>query len=282
MTQRVLRPLTFGDLFDEAIDLYRNNFMLLVGIAGMAYIPLAALMVLIVWLFAPVPNSLLGTSSLLDPFASPALLSRFLGLLAVFIVVGGTLQILSVAATTWAVSSCYLGSRPTILASYKAVLSRIIPLVFAALLTFLMVGVGFMLFILPGIVALVLTVFVSQVLVLENKGVVASIKRSFVLAKSNPGRILLVFVISLLLMWLISFLISIPLQVLTLGVAQETGLEMVVSAIARSIANVIAMPIITVAIVLLYYDVRVRHEGFDIEMLAASLGTGEQAAKPEM
>lgn len=278
MTQRILRPLTFGDLFDEAIDLYRNNFMLLAGIAGLVYIPLAGLMALIGGSLFQALGTLPGTSSAANPF----LQSSFWGTFAVATIIGVILQIMSVAATTWAVSSCYLGSRPTILASYKAILSRMIPLVFAALLTYLMVGVGFMLCILPGIVALVLTVFVSQALILENKGVIESIKRSFVLARSNPGRILLVLVISILLMWVISLLIDIPLQLLALGVAEQTGLALAASSIMRSIVSSAVMPIITVALVLLYYDVRVRHEGFDIEMLAASLGTEEQAAKPEM
>ncbi|MGB9587354.1 MAG: hypothetical protein ACPL7O_04170, partial [Armatimonadota bacterium] len=47
MAQRVLRPLTLGDLLDEAIDLYRGNFTLLAGIAGLVYMPLAGLGALI-------------------------------------------------------------------------------------------------------------------------------------------------------------------------------------------------------------------------------------------
>ena len=273
MAQKVLRPLTFGDLFDEAIDLYRNNFMLLAGIAGLVYIPLAGLGALITWPLFQALGNLSGGSSALNPLQSLTLQLPFWGLFGVFVIIGGILQIMSLAATTWAVSSCYLGSRPTIISSYKAVLSRIIPLICAVLLTYLMLAVGFVLCVIPGIIVLILTAFVSEVLILENKGCVESIKRSFVLAKSSWGRILLVGVISVLLMWVVSLLISLPFQVLTMGVAQQTSLAMAMSTIVRGITSAIVMPIIAVAFVLLYYDVRVRLEGFDVEMLAASLGT---------
>jgi hypothetical protein len=43
MAQRILRPLSYGDLFDEVFDLYKKHFVLFVGIAGVVVIPLYAL-----------------------------------------------------------------------------------------------------------------------------------------------------------------------------------------------------------------------------------------------
>src|SRR5215213_11296531 len=40
---RVLRPLGYGEIFNEAFDLYKSNFLLFAGIGAVVFIPLAFL-----------------------------------------------------------------------------------------------------------------------------------------------------------------------------------------------------------------------------------------------
>ena len=51
----------------------------------------------------------------------------------------------------------------------------------------------------------------------------------------------------------------------------------VINQVFTTTANVLVMPISAAAMILLYYDLRVRREGFDLEMLAKSLSQSESA-----
>ena len=45
--ERILRPLNYGDLFDEMFDLYKKNFLLFMGIVSLTYIPTFAIQVVL-------------------------------------------------------------------------------------------------------------------------------------------------------------------------------------------------------------------------------------------
>ncbi|MGH9391047.1 MAG: hypothetical protein ACRD1Z_15635, partial [Vicinamibacteria bacterium] len=60
-----------------------------------------------------------------------------------------------------------------------------------------------------------------------------------------------------------------PHAVATLPPAVQIPLEMV-----NLLVSTIALPFATLSLVLLYYDIRIRNEGFDLEMMAQNLGRG--------
>ena len=69
---------------------------------------------------------------------------------------------------------------------------------------------------------------------------------------------------------LLAFLIFIVVYFAIVIVAAATG-SVVISTVLTVAASILAYPLFAITEMLLYYDARVRNEGFDIEMMAEGL-----------
>lgn len=262
MTQKILRPLDYGSLFDEVFDLYKNNFTLMAGVAGVGYIPISVL-------------SSYTASNFLSTMEVGRLpnISAIVGL-AILVALAIPISYATVAAGTWAVSTCYLGTKTTILRSYATILPRLIPFI----LTMLLVSVGFIvsmvLCCIPVLPYWLLMTFISEVFVLEGKSYIPAMERTIRLVASDWTRVLVVLILAILLAGLVQAVIVAPFQVIAILTGTEPLAESwlaILYGIAQGIGQSLATPAQIIASVLLYYDIRVRKEGFDIEMLAASI-----------
>ena len=247
MTGRIIKALDTGGLLDEAFDLYKKNFLLFAGIALLVNLPV----------------------SILQRVVDESVASVLQYILAI------PVSYIVIAATTQAVSETYLGRRATILASYRAVMRRAFAFTATMLLASVIIGVGYLLLIIPGIIFSCWYAFLSEVFVLEGKAWSDARNRSKQLAEGQWGRIiglsilcgLIVAVVSLVITWPVGYLLGMGANPLEW---QEQG--GVLFGLAEGIANSLGSPIQVIVFVLLYYDIRVRKEGFDIQMLARSLG----------
>ena len=289
----VLRPLSVGDIIDRVLRLIRANALLFIGIA------------VIPDLIQEVLQRLVGLNQTFDLNDLGAALSRPGGTVtlpgqrpvdpvaaAAVAIVSVALAIVQAGALIEAMSRRYLGRPITIREAYRAglrsaprlLLSGVVVvvafsavfLVFAiALAVFnssalvavaLAIGVIALFFVLPW-AALSLAI-VAPALVLETLGPIAAIRRSFHLMDKARLRALGLYI----LMAVIATLLGLVFTVIFLAsfVAEPT-----VRAVLQTIANVatatISGPLIYGAIVLLYYDLRVRKEAFDLQLAAEAL-----------
>ena len=296
-----LRPHGVGELLDGAFSLYRRNFLLFAAITAVVQVPFAMLQLLVYELanvsgrlsdIRSVTNSVQQGNALSDAQVTQILndlgaLVAFLG--AVLIIQFLFVRPLQQAATTSAVSARYLDQPINLDQAYAAALSRwrsLVALVLWLLLLFAApLAVGTLLAIaahspaLLVIFVLAATVFIfvvvvrttvaPQAVVLEKLGGWQGIRRSFQLTERSAWR---VFGISLLLTLIQSIagaVIILPINALFSGAAQ--GSQDIASQVGQAVIAVFIAPITLVTLTLLYYDLRIRREGFDIEMLARSL-----------
>ena len=260
-----LRPLSTGELLDKTFTLYRQNFPLFFGISG-----LAQLCVLI----ALMAMTAMFRSQGLAQTVSSAMTTAILGLVTVFvyliaaIIAGGINQ----AATTFAVSSLYLEEPIGIRAAY----SRVRGLVWRSVNVVISVGIriigGLLLFIIPGIIMLRRYSLSVPVAVLENLKTREALKRSRHLSEGSGGRILLVYVLMLALIWAVSLGAGWMLRlVFTPQVLRESFAAQMVQQFVSFLVGAAVGPVMTIAFSLLYYDQRVRKEAFDIEHMMSTL-----------
>ncbi len=152
------------------------------------------------------------------------------------------------------------------------------------IMAYLLVVAGMLLLIIPAIIFAFWVAFTSEVVVLEAKSGSGAISRSRELAGGQWLRIFVVGLLTALLVLIAQTIITIPVELIgPLGnelASQAGGFPGFVYGFAGGIAQCIATPIQIIAFVLLYYDVRVRKEGFDLEMLAANLGEPAGPASP--
>jgi len=287
--------MSTGELLDRTFALYRQNFVLFVGIAAVthaAYLTFELLMIRT----APAATRV--------PRFGAAYYSN-LALAWAFLVIAMTI---SQAATVKAVAAVHLEQSTSIWAAYRglwgrmAILFGVLALVFlmAGLITAVLVAVAILLValftissgsqqiarsgpasialgftIIFGVFAIFVAVYVRyalavQACMVEDLSAWASLKRSASLSKGGRRRIATVYAVLVILSWTFSVSMtwlarwaSIPLHS---WIISSTLIDL-----ARFIAGSLAGPLATIGISLIYYDERVRKEAFDLHLMLASL-----------
>jgi hypothetical protein len=150
----------------------------------------------------------------------------------------------------------------TILFGLVLMLGIVPMLIGAAIASLPLIGIGVLLSIVWLFYAFARFFAVFQIIVLEDTGVIAAFVRSGMLSQNRKGHILL----TLLLVFVIFILLSFAMTI----VAQLTG-SAATSVVLQSLYTVVAYPLIGITQMILYYDTRIRAEGFDVELMAGSL-----------
>ncbi len=296
--------MAVGEWLDATFSLYRRNFVLIASISAVVQIPYALLTLLLYEItglgaFVRSPFASFNPQTI-TPAQEQVLLNTFAG---VFFVSAALLLITAVvvlplgeAATTRSVSDRYLDRPTSLRAAYKAALSRLGSLIMMSLilggayvacfvgivlfvLLFAVLGVGALgaaLAVLAGIALIPLLIMVAvrtavaaPAIVIERVSGWRGLKRSWNLIGGRfwPtfGRILLLGLISGIVSGVVASIIDLP------GSAIDPAHSFIYDQLASAIAAIFVGPVTYIGVTLLYYDARIRKEGFDIEMLASSL-----------
>jgi hypothetical protein len=253
----MLRPLEIGDLLDETFRMYRRHFVLFAGLSVIFSIPTAVLSGFTLYtLFTSLSQLRPGSGLAIDP----SLLIWY----AVFLLVTLALVPFQYGAVTYAASESALGRPVTPSGVLRGVLRRYFALLGYWLLISLM-AVAFCL--LPlWIWIWVGWCVVVPVMFVENVGLGAAMGRSWRLVEGRWWRTFLV----LFLMFIVFYVVSLALRAfLALGQAllQIVVSQLVVlwvSGVTAAIVDSLVFPVLQIAIVLIYFDLRVRKEGLDL------------------
>ncbi len=294
-----LRPLGLGELLDQAIRLYRRNFLTFIGIIAVMQIPLTVLqlgasLLAFSGFFAQLDD--FSSSPPADPFEifTP---NYFIGIgSSLFLAVVGWLLIKGVAtaALTQAVAGSYLGKPIGIIKSYQKIGQSWLPLI-GALLLAIVLGIGlFIWFLVPcvgwltglGILAffwMVITPLIAPIIVLEKQPAGQSIRRAWDLARRRfwwvLGFVFILFLFAQLVITGPATLANFAVQFVVGSNPFEPSsnqfvLQSIVQTLVQLFFSLLYIPLQLTAITLMYFDLRVRTEGFDLALLAG----GESAA----
>ena len=264
MAAQQFEPMSSGQILDKVFRLYKENFVRFITTVAIIQVPLA--LVTMIWFATVVAQINTGepsTAGVTGLMVGPLVLA--------FLSVVG--QSLCSGALMKNISESYLGNEVTVSESYRFILPKLGTLIWASILVGLVVAVGFMLLIVPGIIFLLVYYLTIPAIVLENLKARKGMGRSKVLVKGNLGK---VFVIGLVV-FLIGLIVGQVFQYFggrLAGAIAGTNLQtaMLIGQLSSLVGQILVMPIGAAAVILLYYDMRIRKEGFDLEMLAKSLG----------
>lgn len=134
------------------------------------------------------------------------------------------------------------------------------------------IGTGWLFFLLASRFA-----YVPQVMLVEGSGVFAAIGRSINLASGNIKRFAALFIFTTVVTYSALALLYIPLGWyawinginILLNADMAPAGYVIASQVIGQISFILLMPIWMIGLCLLYVDERVRHEGYDIELMAA-------------
>src|ERR1700730_1522609 len=277
-----LRPMSLGEVLDRTFNLYKNNFLLFTGITALPFLVL---------LLINVGVAAVQTANLAGPHIprgytrpGPGMVAGAVGGAIVFMLVYLFLLGAAQAATVFAVSDLYLSRTCGLRECYKRVGGKALRVIAILTLAFLVVCAGLLFFIVPGVILLCRTALAVPVSMLEGSGPIRSIERSMALTKGNA---LSVFVI-ILMVWAITAVVTmifeIPLMFFVVNAARTHRAlpfgVLFLQHLGTFISQVLVAPVATIAFSLMYYNLRVRKEAFDIQHLMASLGTNQAPSAP--
>ena len=170
------------------------------------------------------------------------------------------------------ISAAYLGERAAP-ATRCATASAVLPLIVAYIVISIMLGSGSSLFIIPGIFLSVKWSVAFPAVVSERAGPFSAISRSWELTRGHWWRTFG----TLLVVGLLSFVIYFAIGGV-LGACDRDDSDMSEVAVAALTVTLnivlfaIMYPLWAAVITVLYYDLRVRNEGFDLQLLAQGVG----------
>jgi hypothetical protein len=275
-----LRPLTIGYLFDQTFTIYRKNFVTMVGIMAVLNVPLIALE-MVAWRHVSAFEELLPFVLRGEEIPTPLLLGlsdvvlRFWGEYALLWVVWLCVVMVQMSALTIVVAEFYHGRTLTIGAAYHRTLQHARPLLVASLIFLvvnLVLGVFTVIPCLGWLIGPLLLVIIDtywtfpwQAIVAENLGGVAGLRRSWQLIRGSFWHI---SVITFVLLMLVGAIASTPALAFTAAfafISPSLLVTVLVNVLVRSILGLLTMPCYFVGMTLLYYDLRVRKEGYDLQ-----------------
>jgi len=247
MADYQLRPLSIGEILDGALVLLRRHFALVLGIAVVCEgIPTAM----------DVYIDLTGGGSQ-NPGVS--LLDRLLTLVGSVLVTGATVRV---------VSEAYLGRTPLFGDAMGFAGSRFGTILGANIMSGFLTVLATLALVIPGIVVACGYSVAAEAAALESGSASEALRRSWDLTKGFKWKALALGVVS------IGLILVVYLGAGVLGgIMGEVvgGLDAVLAVLAACVSLLI-YPVISCVFTLFYYDLRVRKEGFDLEMLSRQLG----------
>lgn len=247
-----LRPMGIGDILDVTFRLYRRRFLTFLTISLLVYVPYALLLALL-----PTPVETGQTQTAVDP---GQIIAGWVGFI-LFVLV---LMPLCGAAMVHNISASYLGDDLSAGSSYGRAAGRVPSLLGAQFLAGLIAAIGFLLLIVPGVIFSLWFLVVGPVVILEGAGVVQSLGRSRELMRGNLGKGFAVQFLANLLAGIIAFLLG-------LLVGMIPWPHEAFSVLAVNLIQALVLPIQVAPTILLYYDLRIRKEAFDLQMLSQAM-----------
>jgi hypothetical protein len=270
-----LRPLGIGEILDVAIKIYLRNALPLFVVVLVVVAPVNVLSSLIT-----VSAGNLDESVTYDAQGEPQIQDDFwLGVTGALAAV-----VLSVVATTLATGACfkavadgYLGERPAWKTSLAFAARRLHSIIWVTVLTYLFAGIGFLLCILPGIYLLVSFAVAVPALLTEGTKGTKALRRAKRLVDGRWWATLAVVVLGYLLVGIVGGVFTGLQSVLALSNPDNEVVNFFATAIFGTASSMLTTPFTAAFITVMYFDLRVRKEGFDLQLLAERIGLTPRA-----
>lgn len=277
MATSTLRPLSTGEILDAGIKVVVRHWRPLTKAIVLFIFPLAVISALAT--AAIDPDQLeLSPENTTTTFGEED--AAQLGGLAVTAVITVLMFLVVNIACFKLVCDAWLGTTPDVGRSLRFGLRR------APAVLWLTIVWGFaivvpMLVIVPGIWLAILWSLAIPVLLFERVGPLKALGRSFGLVKGRWWATFLMMLVCWLLVGLLgSFVSVVPSVIAELFAPESAWANAIATVVGTTLSGVILYPYYSAVLTILYFDQRVRKEGFDLQLLAEGLGVERDPDAP--
>ncbi len=274
---RHLRPMSVGELLDQSLFFYRTHFWTLVAFISLFTVPL----VLVTTVTSAAPSLMAMNPTLVEEnvalFGGAYILSM-LGSLVVSLL-SYLLLPLEAAGVGIALHGYFLEGRQVSMREMMSGIRQNFGPLLATTILGGIVSVGVVLtFIIPPVGLAINTLFSFAfylalfVVLYEKKQGVEALRRGWLLVRGSIWRAMQYLILYLLFTTAFT---SIIVGLFTFGAVASTAflenvvLLLVAQAVGATVATVLSTPVLFAVLGLLYFDLRMRHEGLDISVAVA-------------
>ena len=252
----LLLERSLGDILNETFVIYGRHFAKFLGLAGAVQIPATLI------LLAPIEN------------AAIYIILNLISLIALVSIFG---------ATIYAVGQHYLTDSVTVVDCYRRLIWRLVSMAILAAIFAVITIMGLLLLSFVGVTlysfavatmlilgAYIVPALVGPVVIIEGVETIAALQRAFELARQNVMRLSWDLLVFFLVAFGLGFVLFTPF--ILFFPSETDALSRTLVVVSLIAPAVVVPPVLSIAITLLYYDLRVRNEGFNIEKLSQEMG----------
>jgi hypothetical protein len=242
----LLQPMGLVGLFLQSFKIYIRNLPTLFVLGIILLIPAFVILVI----------GSMSLSAMDNPLGYGINILCSIGFYAAFIYFA--------ASATMAVSLDTIGLKAGVIQILRRIGAKVgIQLLGTGIIQILVMFLGTILLIIPGIICFGRCLFSQSIVVLERTAYVGAIRRSMKLTKGFGWRIFLAIWIGIFGSMAVGLLFAFAIY----GILTVLGMQEIWALMAAILGMYLALPVFFVYQVVLYYDLRVRKESFNVEMI---------------
>ncbi len=281
----LMRKLGFDDIIEFTLKLYKKHFFYFIKLFGYFFIP-AMIIIIIASAYSlmnyeKIITSLQNTqdSSPSEAIASTLFLSYF-GKTMIWFLIHSLLLIIANAALVKGIHEKLINSNMPIRKVAVYTLKKAFPIIITTVITGIMYFFGFSCCCIPFVVVLVYTVFITQIMMIENKFYFKCIGRSFGLVQDYFWSILLIIIVYFFLYYFIMAVVQLAIYgypyiklirsiIGNKGQIDPSFMEffkksfflIIISSVVQNILLFLLLPILSIAISIKFLNIKNLKEG---------------------
>jgi hypothetical protein len=262
-----MRPLSIGELLDAAFAAVRRNFGTLVLCTLVVVVPVAIVNTLISASSSDTAFDFTTSSTItkdeVAPYVAGTLASSLLSLVA---------QTLTAAACLRTIGGDVVSSPAGAGDSLRYAAKRLGPLIWVSILYALALIVGVLMCLVGAIWLGVLFCLATPALLFEEKRGVAAMRRSRELIEGHWWRVFGALIVGYLIVGVLQGLLGALVGGVILANSNSELTNAVLVTLVSIIGFALSLPFASALLTYIYFDLRVRKEGFDLQLLAQRIG----------
>lgn len=249
MADIVYRPRSASEILDAAIHLLRQHYRAFVTMTAVAYLPLM--------IFTLIFAKQFGLAS---PGAPPQIGFATFIILPIQMVWFG---VMSALVSTMA-SRAYLQEPIDPGTAWKVAIPRLPAAIGSTIIVGVFTSIGLVFFVVPGLYMFSRYGISTLVAVIEGTSLTQSLSRASTLSRDRKLHILLVTFLAIVIYIVVS---------IGIGVGALLMPSLLLRTVFSYVGTVLTWPLVPVIQTTLYYDLRIRAEGYDVELMSRQLET---------
>jgi hypothetical protein len=271
MSAPALRPLRVGEILDAGIKVYLRNARTLIGLTALVVVPFQALSAVVLLSTVSSGSEVPRGFAFIGASRTSNHATAFGGSI-VLDLTGLIITALTTAACVKAISDIYLDQPTNVRTSLRFALRRLASLLWLEIMTYVLLALAFVAVILPGIWLYAAWSVAVPALLIEGCRGGGALRRSFRLVRKRWWPTAGALLVAGVMTSVVAGAVEGVLVAIALTGGANVVLTVVVVSLAAGLASILTRPFQAAVITVLYYDLRVRHEGYDVALLAEQLG----------